>query len=315
MITFESFFVSHCFNEGTRRNFIKQVAGAVTSAIAAPATKAATVVSSIPNPNFGYDVSNAVEVSSLTELFSELWKNKKYTPQQLMQHSKKTHDFLKAAKVIDARTAKMLLAFDVANTSKMTAMFQANRATKLGKQMGLNDSQIQELVSNYFNEDAVMEDHLDMLIEFLATGDQEIFNHLMPLDVKIDGKVVMTKKQAIEQGVFKPLKALQTAADERIRKDIDRMKQNSMRDDDIEYSPMDYKGGWENDPDTQPLSWESFIAEKSIHDPVRPGILKRQVKGKMTCSKARSLKSKQKNKGNNTAKAAQRFCNYRGCKC
>ena len=55
--------------------------------------------------------------------------------------------------------------------------------------------------------------------------------------------------------------------------------------------------------------------EENIHKPVRPGILKRQVKGKMTCSKARALKSKQKNKGNNTAKAAQRFCNYRGCKC
>lgn len=52
------------------------------------------------------------------------------------------------------------------------------------------------------------------------------------------------------------------------------------------------------------------LIEKSIHDPVRPGILKRQVKGKMTCSKARSLKSKQKNKGNNTAKAAQRYLNY-----
>jgi len=54
-----------------------------------------------------------------------------------------------------------------------------------------------------------------------------------------------------------------------------------------------------------------YIAEKkSVHDPVRPGILKRQTKGKMTCSKARALKSKQKNKGNNTAKAAQRFLNY-----
>jgi hypothetical protein len=52
------------------------------------------------------------------------------------------------------------------------------------------------------------------------------------------------------------------------------------------------------------------IDEKSIHDPVRPGILKRQVKGKMSCSKARGIKSKQKNKGNNTAKAAQRYLNY-----
>lgn len=49
---------------------------------------------------------------------------------------------------------------------------------------------------------------------------------------------------------------------------------------------------------------------EDIHKPVRPGILKRQVSGKMTCTKARGLKSKQKNKGNNTAKAAQRYLNY-----
>lgn len=49
---------------------------------------------------------------------------------------------------------------------------------------------------------------------------------------------------------------------------------------------------------------------EDIHKPVRPGILKRQVSGKMTCTKARALKSKQKNKGNNTAKAAQRYLNY-----
>jgi len=53
---------------------------------------------------------------------------------------------------------------------------------------------------------------------------------------------------------------------------------------------------------------------EGIHDPVRPGILKRQIKGKITCNKARILKSKQKNKGNNTAKACQRFINYRHCK-
>jgi hypothetical protein len=55
---------------------------------------------------------------------------------------------------------------------------------------------------------------------------------------------------------------------------------------------------------------EILNEKKSIHDPVRPGILKRRVKGKMTCSKARVIKSKQKNKGNNTAKAAQRYLNY-----
>lgn len=54
----------------------------------------------------------------------------------------------------------------------------------------------------------------------------------------------------------------------------------------------------------------STIAEKNIHDAVRPGILKRQTSGKLTCTKARALKSKQSNKGNNTAKAAQRYINY-----
>lgn len=58
-------------------------------------------------------------------------------------------------------------------------------------------------------------------------------------------------------------------------------------------------------------SFQQFFEEKhSFHEPVNPGILKRQVKGKMTCTKARALKSKQKNKGNLTAKAAQRFLNY-----
>ena len=49
---------------------------------------------------------------------------------------------------------------------------------------------------------------------------------------------------------------------------------------------------------------------ENIHEPVRPGILKRQITGKVTCSKAKALKAKQSNKGNNTAKAAQRFLNY-----
>jgi hypothetical protein len=55
------------------------------------------------------------------------------------------------------------------------------------------------------------------------------------------------------------------------------------------------------------------VLEENIHEPVRPGILKSQIKGKVTCSKAKALKAKQKNKGNNTAKAAQRFINYHDC--
>jgi hypothetical protein len=59
------------------------------------------------------------------------------------------------------------------------------------------------------------------------------------------------------------------------------------------------------------ITLKEYINEKkSIHDPVRPGILKRQIKGKVTCAKVRALHAKQKNKNNATAKASRRFQNY-----
>lgn len=64
------------------------------------------------------------------------------------------------------------------------------------------------------------------------------------------------------------------------------------------------------------ISFQQFVIEgkkKNIHAPRNPGILKRRIKGKITCSKARSLKSSTKNKGSKTAKAAQRFLNYHDC--
>ena len=59
------------------------------------------------------------------------------------------------------------------------------------------------------------------------------------------------------------------------------------------------------------MTFKEYVLEKgNIDAPRHPGILKRQVKGKLTCSKARRLKGK----GGLTAKAAQRFLNYRHCK-
>jgi|TARA_R100000455_G_C6254090_1_gene110248 hypothetical protein len=51
------------------------------------------------------------------------------------------------------------------------------------------------------------------------------------------------------------------------------------------------------------------LNEKSIHDPVKPGILKKRL-GKLSCSKVRNAKSKLKNKGTHYAKALQRYLNY-----
>jgi hypothetical protein len=48
---------------------------------------------------------------------------------------------------------------------------------------------------------------------------------------------------------------------------------------------------------------------KSVHDPVKPGILKQRL-GSLSCSKVRSAKSKLKDKGTHYAKALQRYLNY-----
>ena len=51
------------------------------------------------------------------------------------------------------------------------------------------------------------------------------------------------------------------------------------------------------------------LYEKSVHDTVKPGILKKRL-GKLSCSKVRAAKSKLKNKGTHYAKALQRYLNY-----
>jgi hypothetical protein len=50
-------------------------------------------------------------------------------------------------------------------------------------------------------------------------------------------------------------------------------------------------------------------SEKSIHDPVKPGILKKKL-GKLTCTKVRAARGKLKDKGTHYAKALQRYLNY-----
>lgn len=49
--------------------------------------------------------------------------------------------------------------------------------------------------------------------------------------------------------------------------------------------------------------------QEGIHDPVKPGILKKRL-GKLSCSRVRSAKAKLKDKGTHYAKALQRYLNY-----
>lgn len=304
--------------ESTRRDFLKQATGAIASMTSPMASHMASPLASTAShvtgqPNFGYELSNTINIPTLTELFRELWKNRDYSLDEFRNHVRKSYGILRSAKRIDARTAKMLLAYNIEGLN-LSATLKSQYASQMARQMNLDDEQTREFKRS-FSHDANLEGYLDMLMEFLATGNQQLFEHLWPLDIMIDNKIVMTKQQALQTGVFSPVSALKATMRQEFAQELSKIQQRKPKQlqsrDDIEYSPADYKGGWQHDADYQSLSMgESTIAENNIHDAVRPGILKRQTSGKLTCTKARALKSKQSNKGNNTAKAAQRYINY-----
>ncbi len=54
---------------------------------------------------------------------------------------------------------------------------------------------------------------------------------------------------------------------------------------------------------------QELIAEKSIDEPVSPGILKKRL-GKLSCTRVRQERSKLEDKGTHYAKALQRYLNY-----
>lgn len=58
------------------------------------------------------------------------------------------------------------------------------------------------------------------------------------------------------------------------------------------------------------LSYEEVTTvTEGVHDPVKPGILKKRL-GNLSCSRVRTAKSKLKDKGTHYAKALQRYLNY-----
>lgn len=52
--------------------------------------------------------------------------------------------------------------------------------------------------------------------------------------------------------------------------------------------------------------------KKNIHEPVKPGILKKRL-GKLSCTKVRRERQGLKDKGTHYAKALQRYLNYQDC--
>lgn len=164
----------------------------------------------------------------------------------------------------------MLLASD-ANAMSMSAKLKAHEAQKYAKSMGLSDQvDYETFYEGFFEED------LEMLGDFFANGDMRFFNNMWPLDILMNNNVILSKKKAIEHGIFSTVAQIKAKASETAQQIIEhvnkrqaaKQQQSSQtkHQDSIEYAPADYKGAWQHDADYQSLSMgESFKANKAIN--------------------------------------------------
>jgi hypothetical protein len=250
----------YCFYiESTRRDFLKQIAGTAAAAIHNPgASKIIDAASSAHySPaafNFGYEISNATTIPSLTELFKSLWdaRKRKYTSDELKQHVEKSAKTLTSGKPLDAKTALMLAASDP-DVMAMSVDLKARQAARYAK--NINASTHLDYEQFY---DEFFEEHLDMLMDFFA--------NMWPLDIMFNNKVILSKQQAISRGIFSPVSQIKSNVEQYAQQAVKRPTQQPSTPqiknrDDIEYAPADYKGAWQHDADYQSLSMgESFNA-------------------------------------------------------
>ena len=259
--------------ESTRRDFLKRMAGtAATAAFNPGVTEIANAASSSHySPatfNFGYELSDAITVPSLTQLFETLWssRGRKYTSSELKQHVEKSAKLLASGRPLDAKTILMLVASD-ANAMSMSASLKAHEARKYAKSIDSSDQVDYETFYDVF-----FEEQLEMLGDFFANGDMSFFNNMWPLDIMMNNKVILSKKKAIEHGIFSTVAQIKAKASETTQQVIEHINKRqaakqqqslsqSKHQDNIEYAPADYKGSWQHDADYQSLSMgESFNA-------------------------------------------------------
>jgi len=258
--------------ESTRRDFLKQIAGTAATALNPSAAGIANAASSGSTAfNFGYELSNAITVPSLTEFFKTAWMNRgrKFTDSELKQHVEKSAKILASGKPLDTKTILMLIASD-GNIMDMSASLKAYEAQNYARSMDLSDQ-----VDYHTFYDDFFEEHLEMLGDFLATGDMSFFNNMWPLDIMMNNKIILSKNQAITQQIFPSVPQIKEKVRETAQQVIEHVKrrqaskqkqQSSLQtkdQDDIEYAPADYKGAWQHDPDYQSLSMGESFARKA----------------------------------------------------
>lgn len=313
--------------ESTRRDFLKQATGAIgavaanTHAVseipAAPIAKKA-IARMLPfRHHIAYDITDSTDSYTLSDTIKRYFGGKELSRDQLKSRVQQMQIKLDSKK-FNAKTLKQLIATSESTMERFIDDYYNHLNAAIANiNYNIPEKVRKQTIANA-NHDHVYKMYYNMVEEFMRNENDDLFNYLYPHQILRDKDIIMPahetndifKSGATVEKMFRTMPDLKYHAQQLTRK-IEKQQPDYSKESIYKDHPMDYKGGWQHDADYQSLSMgESTIAENNIHDAVRPGILKRQTSGKLTCTKARALKSKQSNKGNNTAKAAQRYINY-----
>jgi hypothetical protein len=288
-------------NEGSRRDFLKQSAGTVAALITNPIAKAADAAKKVV-----YDLTDAVSVANIQQI---LWRSGivqgfgDAAEQKLNALSNKLHrDFLNGK--INKQILEMLIASSgtYAPYIKQIQKPIVDACAETAKKSNLDPRAFTDEY-DYEDEDedaseienASLNDAIDGAAQdvhyYDPTGElmnsffkkkkfrsltrphiKDIFDLILPGDITINGKVIVTAEKAMEKGIFKPaehvLKTIKQDAedlfkalfwdlyDENLgmsevargqhRKELQQKQakdEQAKAKDDIEYSPADYLGG------------------------------------------------------------------------
>jgi hypothetical protein len=192
--------------ESTRRDFLKQVAG-TGAAAAAPAAPAAPAVAAPTKFSlFAYDVGDAMNKHVLSSAIERYFSNKKLSKQQMNHRVQHMQQNIQSGK-LNATTIKQLIALSDTSMEHFTSIYAAKMRHEI-KQIN-NDIPI-KIVADAINQyetsnskDDMYEIFYKLQDQFMRNENNDLFNYLMPNEVWLDEKRIMTFDQAVDANIFK----------------------------------------------------------------------------------------------------------------
>lgn len=191
MQSFKDFYI---IIEATRRGFLKQIGGALATAVA-PMPAAKAVTNTVATSIHGYEIS----AFSLSGVISDMWQahNKTYTEEQLLAAVSKLSKTLESGRLPKSRELIQRLLYEPLGT-EVSEMLSAR-----GKQTA-NDSYEDASNSNSWAFDDWFNNWCDgaNIMDDLETAYDAVAQLAIPKDITYKGRVVMKAADAIKNNIL-----------------------------------------------------------------------------------------------------------------